>query len=362
MTSAGAGSAPVVWLSGGPRARGRGHGEALREQIATRLERARADLALGRGTDLARLDRDLGSLLDRTRFVAAIARWVPGLLTEIEGIAEGAGISRLDALTLNLMDELAWLQAGGEVDDSCSSLAIPAPGGWLAGQTMDLEGGYDGSQAILRIEQEHGDALVLTSAGMVGLCGLNRDSVAIFCNQLMSLRTSTSGLPVAAVVRGALARPSFASAREFLGGIEHASGQNYLLAGPERALNLECSAGGVRECAAGGEAIWHTNHPLAGGDVDPAGEGRSGFSTNSAERFAFLSMRVPGARSREDLQAILSDRSVPICKVPGPDGRQLTFGALVVELSNPPRAWIAPGPSDHTAWAEFDLSEPEPAR
>lgn len=357
MTPAGAGSAPVVRLGGGPRQRGRAHGEALRGPIATRLERARADLARGLGTGLAGLDRDLGDLLGRTGFAASIERWVPGLIDEIEGIAEGAGIARLDAVALNLMDELAWLLAGTEVDDSCSSLAIRAPGGWLAGQTMDLEGGYDGSQAILRIEQEHGDALVLTSAGMVGLCGLNSSSVAIFCNQLISLRTSTGGLPVAAVVRGALSRPSFALAREFLGEIEHASGQNYLLAGPGGALNLECSAGGARECPAGEGAVWHTNHPLASEDAEAAGEGRSGFSASSAERLAYLSARVPAARSREDLQAILSDRSVPICKVPGPDGRQLTFGALIAELSESPRAWIAPGPSDRTAWAEFGLSD-----
>jgi hypothetical protein len=297
-------------------------------------------------------------LLARTSFVEAMARWTPELLAEIEGIADGAAISKDDALVLNLMDELAWFSVHENNAESCSAVGIRPQGvPALVGQTMDLTESFDGSQAILQIEDTEARSLVLTSAGMVGLCGVNSDAVAIFCNQLLSLRPSVTGLPAAAVVRGALARRSFSQARAFIDSIEHASGQNYLLAGPEETVNLECSAAGVCECPSTERSVWHTNHPLASVDLAGGDDERPGFSGGSHERLSFLQERVPQASSLEDLQAIFADRSVPICKLPGPDGRELTFAAFVAQLSTPPRVWIAAGPPDRSPFSEFAFSQ-----
>ena len=354
-------SATVIALSGTPRERGRIHGETLRAQIGERLERAMEDLAHERSTYLAEVERYLENFIKHTGFVAAMSRWTPEVLSEIKGIAEGAAIGDSDALVLNLMDELAWHSPASGDDESCSAVGIHrTQGPALAGQTMDLSESYDGSQVVLSIDSQDSRTIVLTSAGMVALCGVNSDGVGVFCNQLLSLRPSHTGLPAAAVVRGALARKSFSQARELIGGVEHASGQNYLLASSDQIVNLECSASGVREDQGRERVVTHTNHPLASRDLAQRPEKLRGFSGSTHERLGFLQAQAPRANSYEDLQAILSDRSTPICKIPGPDGRQLTFGAIIAELSSPPRVWVAPGPPDRTAWNEFHTSPGNP--
>jgi len=61
--------------------------------------------------------------------------------------------------------------------------------------------------------------------------GLNNRAVAINCNALLQLAPSKRGLPVAFIVRSVLEKGSFEEALCFVKAIDHASGQNYLLAG-----------------------------------------------------------------------------------------------------------------------------------
>ena len=80
---------------------------------------------------------------------------------------------------------------------------------------------------------------------MVALCGINSRGVAISCNNLSQLAHGTSGLPVAFVVRAILQRRSFEEALQALLEMEHASGQNYTICGPDgRTAMMEGSPGG----------------------------------------------------------------------------------------------------------------------
>src|SRR5436305_701694 len=77
------------------------------------------------------------------------------------------------------------------------------------------------------------EAFVLTQAGCVGLNGVNARSVAVCTNALWQLDGSRAGLPVAFVVRGLLRQRSADEAAAFLRRVRHASGQNYVIGGPD---------------------------------------------------------------------------------------------------------------------------------
>lgn len=346
----------VLELSGTPAQRGRDHGEALRAKIVTSVERYREDIGRARGAGRAAVDEYLRELVHGTGLLRAMRAVVPALADELEGIAHGACLPLFDVAALNLMDEESC-RADREQPESCSSIGLAGDARVVAGQTMDLTERHAGLQTVLRIVEDERETLVLTSAGMLGLCGVSSPGVAVFCNQLVALASNDDGVPVAAVTRGALAAGTLAEARAFIERIPHACGQNYLLAGPEGILFLECSANAV--CARGSEsALVHTNHPLVSNDY-AAGRGPGsggGFSRGSQARHAYLTERVRAepTPSEHTVRALLSDRTTPICKVPE-DGRgELTFGAVVVAFeAGRMQSWFTLGPPDRKEWLEL---------
>jgi len=240
---------------------GRCHGAALRAE-ATRLARRQSEEFLGAGGEAA-------AALFVVPFEAAMREHTPWLLEEARGISEGAGLSYASALCLQLLDELWEEKQRGGGGLGCTVLSLTAASGARAtGQTMDLEGWRDGSQAVLAIagSDPRPPVLVATSAGCVGLCGANSAGVACCVNNLWQLPSQSAGLPVAAVVRGILACCSFADAAAFVRAVPHASGQAYAISGSggEQAVFETCAAavvqvpGGPR--VNGLELAVHANH------------------------------------------------------------------------------------------------------
>ena len=184
----------TIDAAGNPRERGRAHGEQARDLIIGGLERWRDDLA-GRGKDADRLWKGLAR---EAGFRDAAARWSPDLLTEIEGIAEGSGADPDAVFAINCLDEAWWW---GERAGGCSAVAVVDRGGRpVIGQNMDLDTWMDTTQIVLRLTPDDGPAQVLLSrAGMVGLCGANEAGVGVVVNTLDTLPTATDGLPVALV-------------------------------------------------------------------------------------------------------------------------------------------------------------------
>jgi len=344
----------VVDVRGPGRERGRMHGEALRDRITAGLERWDADVA--ERLRVAPADH-VTRLLADTRFPKAIEWHTPALLDEVRGIAEGAGVAFERILAYNLMDEEWWFSRSPSGRRACSVAAV-APGGGrpaLLAQNMDLPDAMDGGQTVLRATDADGlQTVVLTAAGMIGLTGCNSAGLGVCVNALSMLRHSPDGLPVAFVVRGLLERRSFADAEAFLRAVPHASGQHYALAAPAGIGGFECSAGGVAQSDGGADRVWHTNHPLASGDLDPADDQPNGYP-DSHVRFARLAADGPELTSAADCERLLADRTAPLCVLPGSDG-WMTFGSIAMELSAPPVVRVAPGPPDRTDWAAVDLA------
>ena len=343
--------AVVIDCAGDGRARGRAHGEAARDLVARAVARwGEATMAGRRGTPLDHAE----GLVSGTGLLRTLERATPDLAWEIRGIAEGAGQPFPLIAALNLMDEQWWhdLSAAGP-EPGCSLLGWRADGGTVLCQTMDLPAFMDGSQVVLRLSPEVGPgAVVLSSAGMIGLTGVNAAGVAICVNTLLMLRHDPDGLPVAAVVRGALSHATAAEARRWLTGVHHASGQHYAIAGREGVVGHECSAGGcapVRADASG--ALTHTNHPLASDDVDPDAHAvleRAGGTAASLGRLERL-------RGHGDVDPETLFAEAPICVRPDERPGTETFGAVRFEIGASVTARICPGRPDRARWEEIPL-------
>jgi isopenicillin-N N-acyltransferase like protein len=340
----------MVECRGSGRERGRAHGEALRDPIRGLLARWDADVAARLGRSPQTL---VSALVETTGFVAAIERHTPDLLEEVRGIAEGAGIAFDRVLALNLMDEEWWFSAPAQPRDACTLIAVgPAEGRpTVLAQNMDLPELMDGAQAILRDDDGAGHSgAVLTAAGMIGLAGVSSAGLGVCVNTLAMLNHSRDGLPVAFVMRGALAQGSVAAAAGFLARVPHASGQHYAPADRDGVAGYECSAAGaVRSDDAGGR-FCHTNHPLRSADLDPSVP--AGGREDSHVRLAAVESAAPAVATGADCERVLADREATLRVVPEPGRPWLTFGAIWAELGDAPRVRIAPGPPDRTAWVD----------
>ena len=351
-----------IAISGSPRARGRQYGEGLRNIIRQRDAAWKAHIGISTGHEP---DHFIAHHLESTHYVAAVMRWVPELLDEVRGIAEGANLPFSDIFAFQLMDEEWWFSQGLGGHHHCSGLGFSAAGRAVAGQTMDLPGWMDGFQTLLTVEDPASDltAHVLTAAGMVGLCGMNSAGLAVDVNTLAQLPTSTIGLPVAFVSRGLLARRDVASASQFLNQITHASGQNYILTDISGLANFEASAAGVVPWRPWPEShlVWHTNHPLCAQGGSDQGLAATGGDANSIARLGALDRRLAHGTFQASLEAMKEalasrdDPYAPIARehVPGRHDLGFTFATVIWEIAPELCAHVAPGPAHVAAFESF---------
>ena len=375
----------VLVLEGSARRRGQIHGETLKATIHKHIERWKHALQKEMGLNP---DEYLEQFFADTNFLPAIEKWTPDLLQEVRGIAEGAGIDFKYALVRQLSDEETWyrfekkVRAGGQAierirsqlsAENCSAIGVQAQGDKppVVAQNMDTPAYYDGHQILLHIKDPASpvEALVFTIAGKISLAGLNNQGVGICCNTLIQLNFAANGLPEDFVVRGFLARPTLDNALTFLRGVKHASGQNYVIGGPERVLDLECSAGKICEFLPypGADRVYHTNHPLANDDQELHKARLAKMPPDILEwyknrqtthaRFASLEKQLSDPTEVIDLdkiKAALSSHDGPVCINRGTGG-SITLGCLVMELASPPVLHLAPGPPCSTPFQTFSF-------
>lgn len=364
MASAGAGLR-IVKAQGAPFERGAAVGAALSDQIAAHLD---AWIGwLGKVAGEAG-DGYVRAMLRGTSFEAAIQQHTPDLIEEVRGIAHGAGADPDLLYGLQLMDEeWAWRRhqrAAGRTPDKCSSFAIVGSRGgptWI-GQNMDLPEYTDGFQAGLRIGACAGrpGALLFTTAGLIGLMGVNDAGIGVCVNSLPQLPSAGSGLPVAFMLRRLLQAASMDEAAEWALTLPHATNQHYVIAAAGQVRSFEASAAGVTEYHPPDPSrVLHTNHPLTEvqGEPETKDERR-----NSAQRLAALVERL-GARepSLDKIQAALSscdDPDNPVCRTGGAGNIGFTCGAMISALGareGAIDAWLTAGPPSRSGFTHVSL-------
>ena len=359
----------VISLEGPPYARGLQHGTVMKNEIHALLRLWKADLEKDYQLDAATFT---GRFLKKTDFLSAMKRWTPDLIDEIKGIAAGAGVDFETMLLFQLPDEY-WVNGEAIAAERCTSLGMSRQGKQptIIAQNLDVESFRDGYQIILHIKYSDSDleAFVLSFPGLIGANGMNNKAVGICCNTLSQLAHCRDGLPVNCVIRGVLEQRTQDDAIAFLHRIKHASGQNYIVGGRERAACFECSAGKVCsfQPADRKDVVWHTNHPLVNNDYNAAHRAylaknkkpKPGSSTVRLQCVEQRLSKTPTPWGIDVFKATLSSHDsaqFPICVSRG-RGDVITFASTVMVLGEPPELHIAPGPPDVTAYETLSFDK-----
>ncbi|MCX6566159.1 MAG: C45 family autoproteolytic acyltransferase/hydrolase [Candidatus Aminicenantes bacterium] len=341
----------VLDLEGTPYQMGMIHGTALKPEITELIKRWKADLA---GKYQVPAEDFIRKFLNHTDFQPSIDRWTPGLLDEVRGIADGAGVDFETMFAFQLLDE-SWVMNEDLGLDKCTTIAAGKRRGFPAftSQTLDIPVFYHGFPTVLRIrdKKENLETLVFTIPGVVGVNGLNNRSVGVCVNAVTQLASSRNGLPVAFVIRGILRQKTYEQAVKFLRDIPPAAPQNYALGGPLNAACFERSAGKMIPFLpfAGAEFTYHTNHPRINDDLDPkfsANLKRDGLSLEMFKtfcpRFNFLERTLMDNSTTIDLaflKTLFANRTSGI-------NNASTCVCTIMILGEKPELHISPGRPD----------------
>lgn len=361
----------LLTLEGSPYNRGLVHGKTLKQEINELVALWKADLEK---EYKMKADVFISRFLKKTDYSKAIKQWTPDLWDEVRGIADGSGVDFETIYAFQLIDEF-WANGDDIAGEHCTSIGVNRRGENPAfvAQNMDIPLFYHGYQTLLHVKHEGSglESFVLTAPGVIALNGMNSSAVAINCNTLIQLRYAREGLPVAFIVRGVLERRSLEEAEQFIRGIKHASGQNYIIGGVEKTLSLECSAEKVVEYRPypGADRTYHTNHPLVNDDFNFRHRERLKKRNKTTlegdyfcYRFDSLEKRLRDRAKVVDLEAIketLSSRDWADDRAKGtsPISRESTYASVIMVLSKKPTLHIAPGNPHLTTFQTFSFGE-----
>jgi isopenicillin-N N-acyltransferase-like protein len=351
----------IVDLEGTPYQMGMIHGRTLKAEIQELVKRWKDDLEKAYQVPAETFVREL---LKKTDFKPAMERWTPGLLDEVRGIADGAGIDFDTMYAYQLIDEV-WAMGGDLGLSKCTTVAAGKRKGNPAyvSQTLDIPAFYHGFQTVLRIRDERDglETLVFTIPGVLAANGLNSRSVGVCVNAVTQLAYSRQGLPVDFVVRGILRQRSYEQAVKFLRDIQPAAPQTYVIGGPGEVAVFERSAGKMARFVpfAGAEFSYHTNHPLINDDFNPDFPEMLKRTATTLEsyqaqcpRFNFLGRLFKdntAAIDLDTLRELFRNRASGI-------NNEGTYGCTIMVLGEKPELYISPGRPDEAPFQVLGFS------
>ncbi|KIV92825.1 hypothetical protein, variant [Exophiala mesophila] len=159
-------------------------------------------------------------------FETKVKRKWPHYLEEMKGVADGAGVSLLDILALNVRTEIAF----GRWTDGCTSLSWQTEKHSFLAQNWDWEISQQENLIVLEIRQLDKPTIqMVTEAGMVGKIGFNSAGVGVCMNAIRTKGVDLDRLPVHLGMRMVLEN---STARDALESLK----QSGLLAGPVHLL------------------------------------------------------------------------------------------------------------------------------
>ena len=351
-------------LSGSPYERGLTHGKALKPEIHEVIRLFKKDIAKNTQEDP---DTFIAKFLLVTDYKTAVEQWMPELMQELQGISEGSGVD-FETIFMHQLGDEYWFNAKDVMAHSCSSFGVNKSANLpsITAQNMDIPEYYHGFQTVLKIDDPDSDKeiMVLTIPGHLGITGMNTKSVSINCNTLMQLDYGKTGLPVTFIVRGVLDKNSQEAALNFIDEVSHASGQNYIIGGPEKVYSLECSANQVVEFRPfeNSSFTYHTNHPLSNTDFSEKYLGQLEAYGKTVEEGLYECQRIKSFQQRftEQTVDIEIEEIKNVLRARDNAGRDVvsnsnTYASVIYELSQQPKFIIAPGKPHETAYIEIDF-------
>jgi isopenicillin-N N-acyltransferase-like protein len=298
---------------------------------------------------------DLPNLLEPYRRALMAAR--PSLLAEIDGMAEGAGVSDWELFAANTLEEIEALLPQPAGIERCTAFAVTVSDGTVLAHNEQWYAADQGNVAVIVSEPSLGPAFASpTVAPFLPAVGMNAAGMA---QGVMSLshRDDREGVPRVPVSRLALQSRDPEDAFRWVTLPGRSGGYAYVMAQAGGWTTMfETTASSIAQWP--GERAAHTNHYLApplaaGGDV-------SAGSVSRLERLrVLLAERDP--MTPEDAMAILQDHEgepQAICVHPEPDDEEsaaIVF-SMVCHLESR-RMWVAAGQPCVEPFEEIPLPE-----
>lgn len=364
---------PHVQIEGSARDRGLTYGRAAAERIAAGEVLYRESMA-HRGFDWSEV-RALAA-----EFRPAIAATDADCMTEIDAIAEGAGIDVETVIVINARSEIfnGRTPAASALEGGCTSGLALAPatagGRLLHAQNWDFNAACIDSSIVLHLTDEAGHSvLTFVEAGGLARSGLNSAGIAITANNLESEQDAgRTGMPLSMIRRRALMSRTFAQAIGAITSAPRAVSNNMTLsdAGGDLAINLETTPDDVFVSYPEGNGLFaHANHfnaPEARVRIrDGALSGRTPCTLYRDKRVMHhLSMDAPNVTVETLARALSDDFGKPyaVCRPPvrSRSGHLSATVASVIFDAGAGELHVRPAPWDSsTDWATHHL---EPAR
>jgi predicted N-acetyltransferase YhbS len=204
--------------------------------------------------------------LDRGRqYIDPLREFAPRTFAEMQGMADGAGLSFSDVLLLTCIYEKGM--GDGVAAEHCTSFAARGAatrdGALLCGQTDD-EDPLNWAQGTADYVAHHHDedglqALIFTHAGIPAYIGMNSAGLCVLWNSIDN-RERAIGVPSCALIREVLFCTELDQAEEYLRSAPHSVPNNFLLAhARDGMLNMEITPTGIG-VQRHHESLCHANH------------------------------------------------------------------------------------------------------
>ncbi|MGH2548433.1 MAG: C45 family autoproteolytic acyltransferase/hydrolase, partial [Thermomicrobiales bacterium] len=303
-------------------------------------------------------------------FDAPIQKFGQFFAEEIEGLAEGAGLTRAQALLLQIRAEVAapstWAGADIDAPDECTTFAILAGatsnGIGIAGQNADLPALYKEISVVAEMRPTDRPAtLMLLPAGQLSYIGINDRGMACFAN-FLTCDGWRVGFPRYFYSRLALMNDTVDDGIAAIQSVERASSRNMLL------LDSHGSAGDLETTPTRDarldpidDILVHANHYTAPALLE---EERSeppyiANSTIRQQRMGELLNERKGELNAELMQSILRDRETApdaLCRTLADNTKHdtITFASVIAEPSIG-ALWVAVGPPHENEYVRYTI-------
>ena len=338
---------PVIEARGTHYEVGRQIGAKCKSQIEGLLSYVREDLPSGVTWE---------AMLAQSKLYLAHSRAIyPGYIEELEGIAEGAGVS-FDEIFLSMCEEL-WEPAAWR--KGCTDMAARGratlDGTTLVAHTNDLSSESESLLVILKIQAGDEPKFLAVSPGGVGIsAGFNAAKISLTGNQLDN-NDIRPGVPRLLVTRAILGSRSLGKALDHCLLPQRASSYNNVIA--DGSGEVYCMEGSATDCEAlyiEKDVMAHANHYIS--PVMRRFEANRSSISSSIIRYnraRYLLRENFGKLTPELFKTLLADHAgypSSICN----HSDSATVFSIIIQLETL-RAWIGRGFACQTEYVEYQL-------
>nr|WP_254215484.1 C45 family peptidase [Burkholderia multivorans] len=367
---------PFIKTSGTPYERGFQHGAAVPDRVKASVDLYQQQL-LRRGVDMPTLDRLAEAMKPY------IEKFDTALLSEMQGIADGAGVRLVDVIVINCRTEMMFghgqiqkaAPSTDEPDDGCTGLIVlpqaSATGNLMHAHNWDWREECVDTGIVIRMERTDGpDLLMFTEAGSLARHGFNSAGVSLTGNFLTSERDyrKPADVPLVLIRRKMLEAANICEAMKFLWNVDRFASNNLMLAQAQgEAVNLECAPDEIFWITPENGFVVHANHwmcPVARTKLRDLGLRANPDSIYRQRRVVDA---LASARSRGEglidwatIRAALADdfaKPDGVLRFPKPASFASISATVATTLMEPAlgKMWIARKPYEAIEFAEYSL-------